>query len=204
MSKDIRLGIIGSAGRKDDAPKVCWGLYHSMIQKAKDTMHVLAAEHDMYTMCLVSGGAAFADHIAVALFMEGDVLELELKLPCQFDPSRKRFVEGAGGFSSPGSTINFYHRKFSEALQFDSLNQLAAAMQKPGCFVRNADGFLARNTLVAERSHALLAMTFGNGPIVKPGGTADTIRKFLALPERGPAFHMDLSQRLCYRNARVA
>jgi hypothetical protein len=205
MNVDVSLGIIGSAGRRDDGPRMNQELYDAMLEKAKAVIDVLRTEHHMTVVRLVSGGAAWADHVAVSLFLNGYAPALDLCLPCPFDFKQVRFVEHYGGPRvDVGCTINFYHRKFSEKLEFDSRHRLMTAMQKDGCSVTKADGFKARNTLVAERSDTILAMTFGQGTLVKPGGTADTVKKFLARPNTGPAFHMDLAQKLCYRNARVA
>lgn len=195
------LAIVGSAGRKEDGAKVSSELYAAMVQKAKDTIRVLSQEHHIEIDCLVSGGAAFADHVAVTLFLMRYVPRLMLFLPCPFDPETAKFADERG---DTGTIANHHHMKFSNKLGFDSRLQLKKAMEMEDCLTRVKMGFKNRNSLVAFEADALLAMTFGSGPVVKDGGTADTVAKFLARKDRGPAYHMDLAQKLCYRNARVA
>lgn len=194
------LAIVGSAGRGEDGAKVSLDLYASMVQKAKDTIQILAGQ-DIQIDCLVSGGAAFADHVAVTLFLLRYVPRLVLYFPCGFDMDEAKFVDQRG---DTGAIVNHYHRKFSQALSFDSMLQLKKAIETDNCEMTVKMGFKNRNSLVANAADAMLAMTFGSGPVVKNGGTSDTVAKFLARQDHGPAYHMDLAQKLCYRNARVA
>lgn len=200
--------MIGSAGRGSDKTLISLDLYKEMMHKIHTTSMVVRMEHGLEIDCLVSGGAAWADHTAVHRFVLGMIGKLELYLPCPFDFEAKKFHErDADGRLQSGSTggvANHYHRCFSQKLNFDSLAMLAAALEMPGCKSHVSNGFKPRNTKVAEAADALLAMTFGYKQVVKDGGTADTVAKFLARPEHGPAYHMDLERKLCYRNARVA
>jgi hypothetical protein len=68
----------------------------------------------------------------------------------------------------------------------------------------NGGGFKARNSDVANEADALLAFTFGLGPVLKEGGTSDTWCKFLmrrTLPGAGdlPAYHYCLNEKRLYR-----
>src|SRR5690606_1280513 len=79
------IAIIGTAGRGDDAAKLGPALFAAMVRDAAERV---AAFPDPR---LVSGGAAWADHVAVKLFLEGKVAGLTLHLPAEF--RNGRFVE---------------------------------------------------------------------------------------------------------------
>lgn len=197
-----KLAIVGSAGRREDGAKITPELYSAMVTKAKDTIKVLNTEHQIRIDCLVSGGAALADHVAVTLFLQRFVAKLELYLPCEFNHTAGRF--SLVDSRTTASIVDHYHRKFSNALKIDSLLQLKKVLEMHDCSAQIVPGFKERNTAIAVNADCLLAMTFGNGRLVKPGGTSDTVEKFLARPDHGMSFHMDLATNLCYRNARVA
>jgi hypothetical protein len=198
----MKLAIVGTAGRKEDYARLNGRIYQQMIEKAKIVMYKLRTERGMPIGCLVSGGAAWADHVAVELFLEGSLLKLELHLPALFDRQAKRFRED--GSDDCGKIANFHHERFSRKIGFSSLHRLALAIGLPGCEMIVTTGFKRRNTMVAARSDALLAMTFGIGHCVKNGGTEDTVRKFLERHPQAPTYHMDLNQLLCYPGIKVA
>lgn len=197
-----KLAIVGSAGRREDGARITPELYSAMITKAKDTIKILNTEHQIQIDCLVSGGAAVADHVAVTLFLQRYIPKLELYLPCEFNSKAGRFGGIEAGMTA--LTIDHYHHRFSDALKIDSLLQLNKVLEMNGCNAYIVNGFKPRNTAVATHADAMLAMTFGKGRLVKPGGTADTVTKFLARDNHGPVFHMDLGTCLCFRSARVA
>ena len=68
-------------------------------------------------------------------------------------------------------------------------------------FIPVAKGFYARNALVSK-SDFILAITFGKERMVKEGGTADTIRKYLARVRKegifDKSFHYDLNTKGIY------
>lgn len=100
---------------------------------------------------LVSGGAAWADHVA---------LEIDRPLSLWL-PAYRRDIEIA----------QTYHRTFSRAIGRDTWMEVCAReYQKFG-------GFKDRNSKVADEAAVWLAMTFGDGPNLKDGGTADTVSK---------------------------
>ena len=77
----LAIAVIGSAGRGDDARKFCPGLFEEMVKRVSRTIKQLSGTIKplRQKIRLVSGGAAWADHVAVALFLEGAVDELHLK-----------------------------------------------------------------------------------------------------------------------------
>lgn len=174
------VSIVGTAGR-DDNPRYDIALFDKMINTAK---HLLKNFDDFV---LVSGGAAWADHIAVRLFLEGRASHLVLHLPAEF-------IEGKfndnGVFSSsrnPGKTANYYHRKFQSLTGVNSLDEIKLAIEK-GAEIHTHDGFMKRNTFVAM-SDFLIAFTWGNDQPPNKGGTRDTWNKCV-----GRKYHISLTQ----------
>lgn len=180
------LGIVGTAGRGPDGEMLKVGYFTSMLKVSRYATTLLGAK------CVVSGGAAYADHIAVVLFNSGHVSHLKLHLPAKWNG--QKFAEGSDKFD-PGRTSNWYHRQFSAARGVDSLAEIAEAINK-GCEVTVGPGFKDRNTSIANDAETLLAFTFGNGPNLKDGGTKDTMDKFQLRKQVNPnlrAFHFDLN-----------
>lgn len=175
----VRIGVIGTAGRKDDAPLMSKELYDDMY---RILLNYLAPWKDE-DITLVSGGAAWADHLAVRAFLE-QKCALELHLPAPFQNSK--FLVNASNFQvnlSPGSIANFYHHKMSSLLGHNTLFELQRAIDKKAHY-QVYDGFYARNLKVGNVD-MLIAFTFGthdyNGPKVnatlaglKDGGSAHT------------------------------
>ena len=162
-----KLAIIGTAGRGSDAEKLTGGHFEMMVRAA-------------YTHCLnygfrsfVSGGAAWSDHVAVALFKYCG-FKIELHLP---------------GESQDIATAAKYHAAFSQVLGRDTLAEVALAYESNGYSLRKGT-FKQRNTRVANEATHFLAMTFGDGAKVKDGGTKDTVDKMLAMGKTG--WHLDL------------
>jgi len=161
-----RYAIIGTAGRDKTKPMTL-ALWVWMLNKAKSLI-----PRDAH---LVSGGAAWADHIAVALLLEGYTDRLTLHLPAPFDPVHNRF---SGPTGSSASAANYYHALFSDTCGFDSRAQIAEAATWGGCDGSFEDlpgyqGMFARNMKVAQ-CEALLAFTFGEGREPADGGTKNT------------------------------
>lgn len=130
---------------------------------------------------LVSGGAAFADHAAVALFLRGGWAGLELHLPCAF---RGAFARGA-----TGERAQALHRAFSDIVHTDSIAELQIALDRGARVHVHNGGFLARNGAIASTCDALLAYTFEHGDApAHNSGSGDTWRKC-----RARKFHMSLA-----------
>lgn len=65
------VAIVGSAGRGDDGNKLTKDLFDKMSATAEEII-VSAFWLNPADVVLVSGGAAFADHVAVRLFLDGE------------------------------------------------------------------------------------------------------------------------------------
>lgn len=170
-SEDMRIGIIGTAGRREDADKLSAKIYARMIAHCRETLYDLIQEADWHKLKLVSGGAAYADHLAVHSFLEDEAPALRLYLPAEF--KKGKFVSSAARWDA-GSIANYYHKKFSDACNLDSLREIALAIEQGAEIRINKAGFKARNLQVARYVDYLIAYTFGEGSIPKDGGTLHT------------------------------
>lgn len=162
-----QVAIIGTAGRDRDRP-MTRDLWQAMLADADGRV----GPDDV----LVSGGAAWADHLAVRLFLDGRVKGLVLHLPAPIDDT--------GRFAGPeresaGSVANYYHGLFKRATGVDGLAEIRVAIAKGAKVTQQpaAKGYgamFARNALVAKAADTLLAYTFGEGDVPADGGTKNT------------------------------
>lgn len=162
----IKIAVIGTAGRDQKYPM---GRHHWdwMLRDARS--RIPEGSH------LISGGAAWTDHLAVVLFLEGHAKKLTLHLPAPL-------VNGVfiGPYKSAGSVANYYHGRFSGVLGYSTIAQIVAAAERPDCdgtYEPDAPGYQAmfdRNRKVAANAEAMLAYTFGPGPKPADGGTLYT------------------------------
>ena len=187
------IAVIGTAGRDTyDGAKVDG----SRIQPedfAAMKAHVVSKITP--EVVLVSGGAAWADHVAVQLFLEGKVSGLILHLPAEINPKTGMFYDG--GYGSVGYTANRLHRAFAKKMDMSSdratLEEISKAIEM-GATVTYGDGeapssvgwgeeseFKKRNSKVAADTTAgVFAFTFdpktGKSGMTEPGdgGTKDT------------------------------
>lgn len=206
------IAIVGTAGRKDDAQKLYPEMFTAMVERTREAINLLEndplAPPGAKLSHAVSGGAAWADHIAVRLFNKQAISQLTLHLPAPFDPARHRFHEtGSGDWrTDPGRVANYYHGLFSRRLEINSLAELGQALRNGAqhTLVEDIGGsaLYLRNSKVAK-ADALIALTFGKEGEVKNGGTADTVGKYLANRNRtgqAPwAMHIDLHNMRLHR-----
>ena len=163
-----KIAIIGTAGRDKNYPlsEAHWDFMCNMVRA-----EVEPDDH------LISGGAAWADHVAVWAFRTGLVHSLSLHLPAPM--LNGKYV---GEFGTSGGAANYYHEKFSLAMGGGPTDTLA---QVANCIVRGvpyttqpvANGYAAmaqRNKLVADECDHLIAFTLGRGNVPADGGTKMT------------------------------
>jgi hypothetical protein len=192
----ISIAIAGTAGRRDDGAKLSRELYDAMEEATGRLVQEVAQGRPI---TLVSGGAAYADHLAVRLFLKGLGQKLVLHLPCPWDVNTHalRDTKVFDWKSNPGGTANALHRKFEQKTNVFSMRELAAAIANPQCETTVSAGFHARNALMAK-SEVLVALTFGEGAEVKDGGTANTCQTYLSrIAKEGKpdlSWHIDLNQ----------
>ena len=85
------VSIIGTSGRAGNITKE---LYTKMISASVKYLKSLLLD----SIILVSGGAAFSDHIAVHLYLHKDqyqlnIISLHLDLPCKFNMNTNKFED---------------------------------------------------------------------------------------------------------------
>jgi hypothetical protein len=182
----MHIGIIGSAGRGDTGAKWNRDVYYAALRKIRELLPPGEYVH------LHSGGAAWADHLAVSTFLAQGVNALTLHLPCPFyvagqDPP-SGWTEGpVPGFqdnsernfiTNPGGTLNYYHRRFSAVIEGNSLagiskavNQGATLKDEPYRWAKG-NRLLARNLGIGANLDMLIAFTWGPGSRPADGGTA--------------------------------
>lgn len=146
------IAVIGSAGRQQDAGLVTLDLYRSMYRETRSAIREWGAVR------AVSGGAAFADHLAVSAFLYGEVRDLVLFLPAHF--KNGAYVENPRLQRDPAETSNRLHRRFRDATGIDGLAEIAEA-ERRGAVLRVVPGFQNRNLDVASAATCMIAFTFG-------------------------------------------
>ena len=166
------IGIIGTAGR-DKEQKFDLETWEQMLADCR--ARVRPNDH------AVSGGAAWADHLAVMMFLEGRIKELTLHLPAPMN-DKNQFE---GPFKSAGSAANYYHEKFEAVAGYSSLDQIRDAIDH-GANVTyqpvapGVGAMFTRNKIVAQQVNdagdrgAVLAYTYGEGDKPADGGTKNT------------------------------
>ncbi len=184
----MKIAIIGTAGRNEDETRLNRDMFHQMVAQ-------VGKIKSLSETTLVSGGAAWADHVAVVTFLLGACASLELHIPCLWDAGNRQYHDtGVRDWkTNPGGTSNYYHRKFSTAMGMGenySLLQIDEAISD-GAKASVGKGFFDRNTAVAG-ADALVAMTFGNEGRVADGGTRDTFEKYIK-SGKTMAYHLDLN-----------
>ena len=160
-----RLAVIGTAGR-DSSIEMSHKTWDWMVNDFKSRL--TGNEH------LISGGAAWADHLAVHAFVRGWVTSLTLHFPAPFTGF---YYLGERG--SAGSTANYYHQRFRDITGVNSLLEIGTALkmgaqkteESPRIGMR---ALFLRNSKVAEHLDRLLAYTFKHPTM---GGTGDTWKK---------------------------
>jgi len=170
------VAIIGTAGGKGRVPNDVFplmnaNLFNKMVNWFK--------EHYDKNVNLVSGGAAWSDHVAVALFNEG-YGSLSLHLPCPFNIDQLKFHDNGemSWETNPGRLANDLHILFNKQIGRNSFEELALAISN-GAHVEIHSGFHARNN--AMKSDVLVAYSFSTTGIPESKGTLYTWNKSKAL-----------------------
>ena len=202
---EISLSIVGTAGRKDDANKLNKAHFDAMCLIANGLVDELN-ENNYPITHLVSGGAAFADHVAVKLFLNKKVPNLRLFLPAEFECGSFKDNGSVDPVKNPGGTCNYYHKKFNNITRINSLTEIQLAKGEGAELIVVPGGFRARNALVAK-SDCILAITFGFEREVKDGGTAHTVEMYLKRVRKerifDKSFHYDLTTGKVYEKCIV-
>ena len=166
----IKLAIIGTSGRNpQDGAKL---LNFHMQWMAENVLcyieHILKTTTD--NIILVSGGSAWADHVAVQLYLEYNFGGLELYLPTNFDIIQKKYAD-----TYEGLMLNILHMQCKEKIHVDVLNELAEAISKKTTKVIVKKGVFQKNSLISKNCDHLICFIFGQ--TISGGGSYDTWKK---------------------------
>lgn len=169
----IRVAIVGTAGRREDGSKMNAELFDTMIETARSTILTrwnLAPD----CVCLVSGGAAWSDHVAVRLAPE--FAALQIHLPCTMTESGRALDTGSRDWrTNPGWLMNHLHQSFSVKLGRDTLRELCVALRNNPAKIYS--GFHTRNAQIANSDY-LVAFSWSDTSEPKDGGTLFTWNLF--------------------------
>lgn len=168
----IRLAIIGTSGRSPNDLKMLTKAHMEwMVNNVKFYIReVLKISPEQ--IILVSGGSAWADHIAVQLYLGKEFAGIELYLPSRFDAKHQRYIN-----THEGRKLNALHKQCQEKTDYPVFQELASTVSSKKCKVTIQRGFLPRNTLVARNCDYLIAFTFSKTDTPENGGTLDTWSK---------------------------
>ncbi len=192
----ISFSIIGTAFKNDDAKKCSKYTFDALCLVASSLIDQINESNYKLTD-IISGGSAGAEFVAVSLFLNKKVPNLKLFLPCEWDDGMFHDNGISGDIKrNPGNIENHYHKKFQTATGINSLSQMQIAKCEGAELIPVLKGFYARNALIAK-SDFLLAMTFGNGPEVKDGGTSHCVKCYLDRVKKegifDKSFHYDIN-----------
>lgn len=176
-SRMARVAIIGFAGGHCTAP-LSPALYERMVARAEA---IIRDEFglDVGAVELVSGGAAWSDHVAVALFLRHTPPALTVYAPCEWDADSGRFVDNGRGrrwTENPGYYANVLHERFATTAGATPFADLRGAVAL-GATIRAGHGFHARNTSIADAATHMIAFSWSDGAAPDAGGTRDTWSK---------------------------
>lgn len=159
-----KIAIIGTAGR-DKQHLMNTSHWEYMCQRVANELE--PTDH------LISGGAAWADHVVVWAYINKLCSNLTLHLPAPFNG------QFFGGKGTSGGASNYYHHLFSKTIDQDSLQQIYNVLESGVNYTTQpeANGYtamFARNALVANECTHMIAFTFGAGNVPNDAGTKST------------------------------
>lgn len=196
MTATLDIIVIGTAGRHHVAEHTP-ALYTRMLEHAAEFVQKARAIYPGHTIRLVSGGAAWADHLAVKLFLNKEADALDLHLPATFN--REQLQYEPLGNPKAAATSNKLHHQFSLVTGLDSLSELDAAIRL-GATYREYSGFFKRNDAVAARLGLLVAYTFFPESAVHAQGTPGYASAAAAsLTGGGTAYTWDQAQQVNFK-----
>lgn len=177
QTQPAHVAIIGTAGRMNDKRNkdLTTAHFEWMVDSALKTL--VSFGLDPSETHLISGGAAWADHVAVELFLRKKVAGLTLYAPCAFAEASFVDTGSADWRTNPGKTSNYYHRLFSEKIGRNSLTEIATACARGAVLDTSGTGFHSRNSAIAARATHMIAFTWSEEGKPTDGGTLDTWKK---------------------------
>jgi len=178
----IRVAIIGFAGSHlTPGEKRSLGarLYADMVEQAAK---VITAKWKLSwdDVTLVSGGAAWSDHVAVSLFLaHSDTAKsaLAVYIPAPLVASTGRLRDNGTGMHwrmNPGCLANALHEQFGRIVGRDTFADMIRAAEAGAVFDSANRGFHNRNSVIADKCDYMIAFSWSAGSEPTEGGTADT------------------------------
>ncbi|MDD4930715.1 MAG: hypothetical protein PHG66_00995 [Candidatus Colwellbacteria bacterium] len=179
----IFVAVIGTAGGKKDPmnEKLDEDLFRKMVISADKTI-MNEFGLDSRGVILVSGGAAWSDHVAVELYKTGRYGGLQIHFPCEWEGGKHNDTGEYDWRTNPGRLANSLHDAFSKKIGRDSQSDFSLLSEDENVQFVTGKGFHTRNSKVAK-SEYMIAFTFGS---IK-GGTSDTWGKC-----KGSRHHIDI------------
>ncbi|EGC34220.1 hypothetical protein DICPUDRAFT_153621 [Dictyostelium purpureum] len=184
-----KISIIGSA-REPLLKKQHYSYMYDTFKKFLKDNNINSND-----IILVSGGAAWSDHVAIKAFLNNLGSELIIYLPCELikvsslstnsldndgESSNYQFKDNGNKDwdYNPGASLNYYHRIFSKEVGVNnSINEIIKAKEKGATIDTTSNGFLERNDRVSD-SDIIIAFTFSKESEPKKGsGTSYTWEK---------------------------
>lgn len=150
----IKIAIVGFSGRQRVCEASEWPFYINLVETEIEEMGL-----PWNDIILVSGGAAWIDHIAVTLALKWEC-SLVLCLPAAYDAETGRI---------DCALANKLHEDFGKLIGTDTFED----MKMVKCERRIGNGFLDRNKMICDIADIMI----GVGD-VKLGGLRDVWGKF--------------------------
>lgn len=180
------MAIIGTAGRKTDQDLLKGDSYQRMVEASIKLM--THCKIDPQQLTLVSGGAAWADHIVVTLALMGVVSYDRVIIHLPAELTEGGYVGENEWTSKVANTANYYHKLFSRKVGISSISELIKIRDLGAQMIVDPGGFKSRNTKVANavsNDGLLLAYTFGNGLTDQPPWTIRGFESSVSPDEAG-------------------
>ncbi len=162
----IKISIIGSAKGNIN--------FEKLLQICEEYIeHNIT--NDWNKIELISGGAAYCDHIAVKLFLKHPNSKLTLHFPCKWNTTNIEFFDTkvVDWKTNPGGTANYYHKLFNKKCNINSFEDINNAIDLGANIIDSYNGFHKRNIIVGICDY-MIAFSFASGNEPSDGGTLFT------------------------------
>lgn len=158
------IGIIGTAGSRNDMKYFNKESFEKLVKYIEKK---IIWDEDIE---LWSGGSSGIDHICVILALKYKC-KVKLFLPSKFE-NESFYDNGEYSYTkNTGKQLNQLHKKFSQKVDINSLEQINTLIHQNNCEIKVYNGFHRRNDEVAK-ADIILAITESDIP--DDGGTKYT------------------------------
>lgn len=196
------VGIIGTAGRNTDFDRLTYTHFENMVRMTLSVIGPIGLMSN--NIKLYSGGAAWADHVAVTLCNRGMTHPTNLTIFSPTDFNEGGFIGHSPGAIKTADTINYHHRRFSEKIKRDTFLDICDVTLGGATFVIGNGNFFERNLKIANslfEEDLLIAFTFGDPsepeftkPWTPTEFSSETTAKIAGLKPGGTAHTWDNSK----------